>query len=110
MDKKEIVWLGGSFNDLRNFPEAAMKASGQQLMLLQFGGVPADWKPMSSVGSGVKEIRIKTGGEFRILYVANIAPAIFVLHAFQKKTRKTRKSDIDLAKARFKQLKAELRK
>ena len=65
---------------------------------------------MSSVGSGVKEIRIKTGGEFRILYVANIAPAIFVLHAFQKKTRKTRKSDIDLAKARFKQLKAELRK
>ena len=65
---------------------------------------------MSSVGSGVKEIRIKTGGEFRILYVANIAPAIFVLHAFQKKTRKTRKSDIDLAKARFKQLKAELKK
>jgi phage-related protein len=65
---------------------------------------------MSSVGSGVKEIRIKTGGEFRILYVANIASAIFVLHAFQKKTRKTRKSDIDLAKSRFKQLKAELRK
>lgn len=110
MDKKEIVWLGGSFDDLRNFPQAARKASGQQLMLLQFGGVSADWKPMSSVGSGVKEVRIKIGGEFRILYVANLEPAIFVLHAFQKKTRKTRKSDIDLAKARFKQLKAELKK
>ncbi len=68
---------------------------------------PTDWKPMNTVGPGVKEIRIHEGGEFRVLYVAKFAEAVFVLHAFQKKTQKTPKKEIDLAKSRLKQLQQE---
>ena len=60
---------------------------------------------MSSIGTGVKEIRVKSAdGIYRIIYVAKFEEAIYVLHAFHKKTRKTRKQDIELAKTRLKML------
>jgi phage-related protein len=67
--------------------------------------MPDDWKPMLNVGTGAYEIRVHVLGEWRVIYVAKIADAIYVLHAFQKKTQQTRKEDIELASARYKQIK-----
>ncbi|MHB1039979.1 MAG: type II toxin-antitoxin system RelE/ParE family toxin [Desulfobacteria bacterium] len=63
-----------------------------------------DWKPMPSVGQGVSEIRIHTRVEHRVFYIAKFSEGIYVLHAFQKRTRKTSKTDIDLARRRHGQL------
>ncbi|MBB6288942.1 MULTISPECIES: type II toxin-antitoxin system RelE/ParE family toxin [unclassified Pseudomonas] len=102
-EPKEIVWLGSSLEDLRNFPKSAMQQAGYQLEGLQEGDEPDDWKPMKSVGPGVQEIRIKCeDGAFRVFYVANRPDAIYVLHAFRKTTQKTEKRDIDLAEQRYK--------
>jgi len=59
---------------------------------------------MSEVGAGVREIRIHVLGEWRVFYVAQFAKAVYVLHAFQKKTRKTRREDIELARKRYRQI------
>ena len=60
-----------------------------------------DWKPMPSVGLGVQEIRIHTGTEHRVLYVAKFAEAVYILHAFEKRTRRTAKDDLDVARHRM---------
>lgn len=76
-----------------------------QLDKVQRGEQPDDFKPMSSIGKGVEEIRIwDDSGTFRVIYTARIADAVYVLHAFQKKTQTTAKRDIDLAKLRFSEL------
>ena len=99
---KEIIWLGSSYQDLRAFPDNAKRNAGFQLDKVQRGLEPDNWKPMTTVGLGVKEIRITvSSGIFRIIYVANIDASIYVLHAFQKKSRKTSLKDISLARARF---------
>jgi phage-related protein len=73
--------------------------------MVQLGLDPDDWKPMTTVGSGVREIRIRDeAGAFRVLYVANIGDIVYVLHAFQKKTQQTAKRDLDLAASRLKQI------
>lgn len=73
--------------------------------LVQNGREPDDWKPMHSVGQGVREIRIRDiTGVYRVIYVAKFADAIYVLHCFQKKTQKTRKADLDLAGQRYRNL------
>lgn len=59
---------------------------------------------MSTIGPGVREIRIRVLGEWRVLYVAKFADAIYVLHAFQKKTQQTRQEDIELARRRYQQI------
>lgn len=59
---------------------------------------------MKEVGAGVREIRIHVLGEWRVLYVAKFAEAVYVLHAFQKKTQKTRREDIELARTRYQQI------
>jgi phage-related protein len=104
MDVKELKFVGLSLDDLRNFPEEARRIAGFELRAVQNGLQPRDWKPMRSVGSGVKEIRIHVLGEWRIVYVAKLANAIYVLHAFQKKSQKTNKNDIELARKRFKEI------
>ena len=71
-------------------------------MVVQFGGAPTDFKPMSCVGAGAYEVRVRIDGAWRAIYVAKFADAVYVLHAFQKKTQKTSKGDIDLAAARYK--------
>lgn len=59
---------------------------------------------MPDIGSGVREIRIRVLGEWRVIYVARFAGAVYVLHAFQKKTQKTRQEDIELARRRYRQI------
>ena len=99
-----LKFVGSSLDDLRDFPEEARRTAGFELRTIQNGLEPRDWKPVASVGSGVREIRIHVLGEWQIIYVANIRDAIYVLHAFQKKTQKTSQRDIELARKRYKQI------
>ena len=97
---KLLEFVGSSLDDLREFPAEARRAAGFELGFVQRGLDPLDWKPMNDVGSGVREIRIHVLGEWRVLYVAKFAAAVYVLHAFQKRTQKTRREDIWLARKR----------
>jgi phage-related protein len=102
---KRLVFLGDSLDLLREFPEGARKEAGVQLHKVQLGLEPSDWKPMTTIGLGVREIRIREeGGAFRVLYVASVGEAVFVLHAFQKKTQRTAKRDLDLAASRLRRI------
>ena len=99
---KSIVFLGSSLDDLRGFPADARRQAGYQLDRVQRGLDPDDWRPMPSIGAGVREIRVRErAGAFRVIYVATFADAVYVLHAFQKKTRQTAKRDLDLAASRL---------
>jgi phage-related protein len=102
---KRLEFLGDSIVRVRKFPEDARKEAGVQLHKIQLGLKPSDWKPMTTVGPGVREIRIhEESGAFRVLYVTQVENAVVVLHAFQKKTQQTPKRDLDLAAARLKQI------
>jgi len=101
---KPLNFIGSSLDDLRNFPEEARKAAGFELYAVQRELEPRDWKPMPSIGRGVKEIRIHVLGEWRIIYVAKFRDAVYVLHSFQKKTQKTSQHDIEIARKRYKQI------
>ena len=102
---KRLEFLGDSLAQVRDFPAGARKGAGVQLHKVQLGLEPSDWKPMTAVGPGVREIRIRDeAGAFRLLYVAHIADAVFVLHAFQKKTQQTAKRDLDLAASQLAQI------
>lgn len=90
--------MGSSLQRVRAFPEAPRREAGHQLHRVQLGLEPSDWKPMRSVGAGVVEIRLHEEGEYRVLYVAKFAEAIYVLHAFPKKTQQTRQADIEMAR------------
>jgi phage-related protein len=97
---KDVRFVGSSLDDLKNFPAGARREAGFELSNVQSGLQPSDWKPMSSVGAGAGEIRIKDeAGIYRVIYVAKFEEAVYVLHAFEKKTRKTSKADIDLARS-----------
>jgi phage-related protein len=104
MTLKLVKWLGNSHESIRDFPSDPRREAGYQLERVQAGKDPADWKPMPSVGLGVKEIRVREGGAFRVIYVARFSEAVYVLHAFQKKASKTPKPDIELARKRFREL------
>lgn len=102
---KDVLFCGSSLDDLRKFPAAAMRVAGYQMDKVQNGKEPTDWKPMETVGAGVKEIRIQDeAGAFRVIYLAKLADAVYVLHCFQKKTSQTSEKDIKLARKRFKDL------
>jgi phage-related protein len=99
---KKLTWMGSSREDLRAFPRQARREMGYQLENVQEGVDPDDWKPMSTVGSGVREIRVReSSGAFRCIYLATRPEGVYILHCFQKKTQKTRRQDLDLAAARF---------
>jgi len=104
MVEKPLIWLGDSREAIRSFPDAARQIAGFQLWRVQRGLEPNDWKPMPSVGPGVQEIRIHTGAEHRVLYVAKFAEAVYVLHAFEKRTRRTPQDVLDLARHRLRLL------
>lgn len=109
IDSKPVEFLGNSLDALRSFPLTARREAGHQLDQVQNGREPDDWKPMNTVGQGVKEIRIRdAAGTFRVMYVAKFADAVYVLHCFQKKTAKTSKVDLDLAAKRYRDLLQEL--
>lgn len=99
---KELKFIGSSQTDLAAFPEDAKREAGFDLWQVQLGLMPKDFKPMPTVGAGAYEVRIKVKGQWRVIYVAKHADAIYVLHCFHKTTQKTAKSDIDLAAVRYK--------
>ena len=83
---KPVEFLGGALNDLRDFPLSARREAGYQIDKVQFGEEPDDWKPMKTIGAGVQEIRIQDeAGAFRVIYIARLKDAVYVLHCFQKK-------------------------
>jgi phage-related protein len=107
-DPKPIEFRGDSLAVLRRFPEAARRRAGHQLDMVQHGLEPNDWKPMNSVGAGVREMRIRyEQGIFRVMYVTKFGETIYVLHCFQKKTQKTSTTDLDTATRRYKELQKE---
>jgi phage-related protein len=84
---------------------SARRSAGYQLDRIQRGLEPDDWRPMQAVGRGAREIRIRDrAGAFRVIYLATFADRVVVLHAFQKKTRRTAKHELDLAARRFREL------
>jgi phage-related protein len=102
---RPVRFLGDSLKCLRDFPEDVRYDAGYQLGKLQRGEQPDDFKPMSAVGKGVEEIRVADdSGAYRLIYVARRVGAVYVLHAFQKKTQATPKRDIETARRRFAQL------
>lgn len=98
---KSLVWIGPSLKDVRSFPSRARAEIAYQLYKVQQGLEPTDWKPMSIVGPGVRELRVHTGNEYRVLYLVTVRETVYVLHAFMKETAKTAKTDIELAKRRL---------
>ncbi|MCH7797119.1 MAG: type II toxin-antitoxin system RelE/ParE family toxin [Planctomycetes bacterium] len=101
MAQKPIRWVTSALEDLRKFTANARREAGYQLYRVQSGLTPTDWKPMSSVGRGVYEIRVRGGRDYRVFYVAVFEEAVYVLHAFEKRTQKTRAADIELGKKRL---------
>ncbi|MHB0948376.1 MAG: type II toxin-antitoxin system RelE/ParE family toxin [Gemmatimonadaceae bacterium] len=101
---KNLRWVGRSLDELRDFPVEARREAGHQLHLVQLGEDPDDWRPMPSVGPGVIEIRLHDETEHRIFYVAAFREAVYVLHAFEKKTRRTAQADIDFGRENLKEL------
>lgn len=99
---KRIIFTGSSIDDIRDFPIEARRETGFQLDRVQNGLDPIDWKPMSSIGKGVREIRVRDqSGAYRVIYVAKFEDAVYVLSAFQKKQQKTPQSEIKKAKRHY---------
>ena len=99
--RKPVDWIGTALDDPRAFSPAERNEAGYQLDKVQIGEEPSDWKPMPSVGPGVRELRIRTGRQHRVFYVAKFEEAVYVLHAFQKKSQKTPQADITIGRRRY---------
>jgi phage-related protein len=105
---KPIEFVGDSLSALRRFPEVARRRAGYQLDRVQQGLEPNDWKPMSSIGAGVREIRVRDErGAFRVVYITKFGETVYVLHCFQKKTQKTSSADIEIATRRYTEVQKE---
>lgn len=104
MAVKPLVWIGDSLENVRTFSAAARKELGFELWEIQQGKPPSDWKPMSPVGPGVRELRVRSERAYRIIYLATLPEAVYVLHAFEKQSRKAPKHDVELARNRFRVL------
>jgi len=108
---KPTTFHGDSLERIRDFPDDARRQVGHELYQLQKGMDPSDWKPLPTIGAGVREIRIREAfGAYRVVYIAGLGGAIHVLHAFEKKSQKTARRDLDLASTRFRHLREELKK
>ena len=102
---RPLVWLGNSKKNLRDFPDGAQKLLGDELQLIQFGGMPKDAKPFKGAGSGVLEIALRYASDaYRVVLAVQIGRRIYVLNAFQKKSKKgieTPKRDVELIRKRY---------
>lgn len=107
---KPVRWQGTSLTAVRGFPTLARPIAGYELWNVQQGLEPSDWKPMTSIGKAVAELRIRTGSEYRLVYIAKFPESIFVLHAFEKRTRKTSGKDVRTARMRLARLMKSRRK
>lgn len=101
---KSLHFEGSSLEALREFPAEARRDAGFELDRVQNGLDPSDWKPMSSIGPGVREIRIRVAGTFRVIYLASRGDRVYVLHAFRKTTQQTAQRDLALARQRLKSI------
>lgn len=103
---RPVVWLGNSKKNLQGFPKGAQKLFGDEIQLIQFGRMPKDAKPFKGVGSGVLELALRYASDaYRVVAAVQLGRRIYVLHAFQKKSRKgieTPKRDVELIKKRYK--------
>jgi putative addiction module killer protein len=99
-----ITWLGDSRDVIRSWPVKTKRRAGEELFRLQIGSEPLHWRVMKSVGRGVREIRISEGGQYRVFYVTRGKEGFVVLHAFEKKTQRTAKTDIEQCKQRLKMI------
>lgn len=100
-DLRPLTWLGDSRDVLRAFPRDVRDRIGADLYRLQIGLEPRDWKPMATVGSGAREIRVRAGGQFRVIYASLAGTGIVIAHAFRNTTARTSKPDIDTARRRL---------
>jgi phage-related protein len=104
---KPIKFLGDSLTIIRQFPTDIRREAGHQLDRVQCGKQPDNWKPMTTIGHGVNKIRLRNeNGAFRIIYIAKLEDAIYVLHAFEKKSQKTSQTDLELARKRRNELRS----
>lgn len=102
---KPLVFEGSCRDELSDFPDDARTTAGFELYAVQIGQEPSHWKPIPNWGSGVIELKIVADdGQYRVVYVAKFAEAVYVLHAFQKKTQKTGQRDVDLVMSRYRAL------
>ena len=101
---KPAIFVGSSLRDLKAFPQSARRGAGFQIANVQRGDDPDNWKPMKNISPGIMEIRVHENGEFRVIYMAKFEEAVYVLHCFHKKTQKTGRHDIDLARKRYKEI------
>ena len=105
MIEHELIFLGNSRDELLKFPDEARREAGYQLHKVQVGLEPADFKPMTTIGLCVEEIRIREeSGAFRVFYIARLDEVVYVLHAFQKKSQQTPQKDIELGQKRYRDL------
>lgn len=102
--EKQLYWVGGARAELAAMPDEARRAAGYDLWLVQNGHQPRDWRPMPNVGPGVMELRVHTGEEFRVFYVAKFAEAIYVLHAFEKRTQTTSARHLEAGRRRHREV------
>lgn len=99
--EKPLTWIGSSREDLRQFPAEARRRAGFELRAVQRGDEPTDFKPMPIIGPGTYELRLQTDNAYRVFYIAKFQEAVYVLHAFPKKTQKTSKRDLALGQQRY---------
>jgi phage-related protein len=108
---KPVEFHGSALEDLRAFPKAARQSAGYQIDRVQRSEEPHDWKPLKTIGPGVREIRIREdGGAFRIVYLAVLQDAVHVLHCFEKKSGKISRADVSLGPKRYRELMKEIGK
>jgi phage-related protein len=101
---KPVCFMGSAKEDLAAFPKSARIRAGHELFMLQVGREPDDWRSMPAVGPGACEIRVRdAAGAFRVITVAKFPDAVYVLHAFQKRTRETAPADLELARRRYRE-------
>ncbi len=102
---KPVSFLGDTLTGIRAFPDGPRREAGFQIDRVQRGLEPDHWKPIKTIGPGVREIRMsEAGGAYRVVYIATLPDAVYILHAFQKKTRATPKRDIAIAESRYREL------
>jgi phage-related protein len=106
---RPVIWLGSSKRNLKDFPKGAQKLLGDELQVMQFGELPKDAKPLKGIGSGVFEISLRFATDaYRVVVAVQLGDKIYVLHAFQKKSKKgraTSKHDVELIKRRYRDAK-----
>lgn len=101
LELKRLIWAGTSRADVAAFPQPARREAGHDLWRVQAVELPRDWRPMADIGPGVIELRVHAATEHRVLYVARFQEGVYVLHAFEKRSRKTSRRDLETARSRY---------